>query len=54
MKKQRQMELRKGLPMWALEATVWGLMVLMVCPMALATMAVILVMARLMEYGRDL
>ena len=58
LKKQRQMELRKGLPIWALEATGWGwatvLMVCpMACPMALATMAAMLVMAH-MGYGRDL
>lgn len=57
--KQRQMEQRKELAIWALEATGWGWAtvwdptVLMVCPMALATMAAMLVMAH-MEYGRDL
>ena len=53
------MEQRKEPPIWALEDTVWGWatvwvpMVLMVFPMALATMAAILDMAH-MEYGRDL
>ena len=53
------MEQRTGLHIWVLEdmdlglATVWAPMVLMVCPMALATMAAMLVMAH-MGYGRDL
>ena len=53
------MEQRKELAIWALEvtgwgwATVWVPTVLMVCPMALATMAAMPVMAH-MEYGRDL
>jgi len=59
LKKQRQMEQRKELAIWALEvtgwgwATVWVPTVLMACPMALATMAAMPVMAH-MEYGRDL
>ena len=56
MKKQRQMEQRKELAIWALEVTGWGwatAWVLMACPMALATMAAMPVMAH-MEYGRDL
>ena len=56
MKKQRQMEQRKELAIWALEDMGWGwamVWVLMVCPMALASMAAMLVMAH-MEYGRDL
>ena len=53
------MEQRKELAIWALEvtgwgwATVWVPTVLMACPMALATMAAMPVMAH-MEYGRDL
>ena len=53
------MEQRKELAIWALEDTVWGWAtvwvptVLMACPMALATMAAMPVMAH-MEYGRDL
>ena len=59
LKKQRQMEQRKELAIWALEdtgwgwATVWVPTVLMAYPMALATMAAMPVMAH-MEYGRDL
>ena len=59
LKKQRQMEQRKELAIWALEVTgwvwamVWVPTVLMACPMALATMAAMPVMAH-MEYGRDL
>merc|ERR1719193_2917347 len=53
------MEQRTGLHIWVLAdmdwglATVWAPMVPMVCPMALATMAAMLVMAH-MEYGGDL
>jgi len=53
------MEQRKELAIWAMEdtgwgwATVWVPTVLMACPMALATMAAMPVMAH-MEYGRDL
>ena len=59
LKKQRQMEQRKELAIWALEVTGWGWAmvwvptVLMACPMVLATMAAMPVMAH-MEYGRDL
>merc|ERR550517_1544058 len=53
------MEQRRGPPIWVMEhmdlglATVWAPMVPMVCPMALATIAAMLVMAH-MGYGRDL
>ena len=53
------MEQKRGLHIWVMEdmdlglATVWAPMVLMACPMALATMAAMLVMAHT-GYGRDL
>jgi len=59
LKKERQMEQRTGQPIWVLEdmdwglATVWVPTVPMVCPMAWATMAAMLVMAHT-GYGRDL